>query len=171
MIKSLLSPFAAPFRPIWKDENESDFIIYNNGVPIMIPKSERDTHQIVVGLSDEAIEEHFPLSADEAAELEATDNFVKTLAVLSLLEESEAHARQTFSHLEKRWEKRREGGLIGKPLPPRFVLDASLSAGGLPVSVEHSMVKLESHHLKLQALERRDKAREIRNRSEPQPRV
>jgi len=69
------------------------------------------------GISDEAIDECFPPTAQDVAELEAVDYFVNTLAQLDFLEEQEERIRLDLSILPKRWAARRE--LHGKPRPAR----------------------------------------------------
>ena len=83
-----------------------------------------DIHAIVQGYQDDALDENFPPSAEEAAELEAVEMFVDILATLSLLEDREEKARASFCHIQKRWEARREGGLKGKPKPPKHLVDS-----------------------------------------------
>jgi hypothetical protein len=76
-------------------------------------------HEVVQHIPDEAIEEMFPPSAEDVAEMEAADDFVETMAWLSYLDECDEQARFNFAGLKKRWEARREAGLVGKPHPPR----------------------------------------------------
>merc|ERR1711862_484232 len=92
-----------------------EFVIYSDGVPVCT--ADDDGTKVLHGISDEAIDEAFPPTVDEQAELETVDEFLEILAELSILEESEEAARRTFCHIKKRWEARREEGLIGKPKP------------------------------------------------------
>ena len=111
----LLSPLAPAFTP-----SKPEFAIYNDGVPCMISAGERGEVEIIAGLSDEVLDIIFPLTAEDAAELEECDSFVETLATLSILEDQETLFRQRFHDFHvKRWEARREEGLIGRPHPKR----------------------------------------------------
>lgn len=51
--------------------------------------------------------------------MEAADEFVESMAWLSYLDEVDEAARTSFAGYKKRWEARREAGLIGKPHPPK----------------------------------------------------
>jgi len=111
---SLLSPLAEPFlpHPIFYNQPALQFSIFNDGIPTLYPV---DQHDIVTGISDEAIEDHFPPTMDELAELEEVDFFVQMLAHLDLLESREEQSRD-FADLTKRWSTRRkEGAKNNKP--------------------------------------------------------
>lgn len=116
----MLSPLAAPFHPTismpFSMYEPSEFVIYSDGIPVLV-STDADNKAVLQGISDEAIDEVFPPTLDEQAELETVDEFNEILAELSVLEESEEEARRTFCHIKKRWEARREEGLIGKPKP------------------------------------------------------
>ena len=84
--------------------------IFNSGVPTLVSP---DTSTVLRGISDEALEECFPPSPEEAAELEAVEQHIHVLASLSLLEDREEENRESFAHYRKRWEARRE--LQGRP--------------------------------------------------------
>jgi len=60
-----------------------------------------------------------PHCSRQAAELDAADDFVETMAWLSYLDECDERARFSFEGLKKRWSARRADGLIGKPNPVR----------------------------------------------------
>lgn len=107
-----LSPSAEPFQPI-------EFAIFNNGVPSSVYYGGHPEHDVVQHIPDEAIEELFPPSAGEAAEMEAAEDFVETMAWLSYLDECDEAARFSFAGYGKRWAARRKAGLIGKPHPAR----------------------------------------------------
>jgi hypothetical protein len=94
---------------------EDAFAIYNNGVPSLVLTTEQDIYDILHGIEDPM--ECFPPDAQDAAELEACEAFVETMAVLAMLEEAEEKARHHFSHIRKRWEVRRQRGLVGRPKP------------------------------------------------------
>lgn len=64
-------------------------------------------------ITDETMDEAFPPTAQDAAELEAVEFFVALMASLDLLEEQEEAARSYHVGMKKRWEARR--GLAGKP--------------------------------------------------------
>lgn len=113
----LLSPLAPAFKPSMGFD-EYDLCIYNNGVPAMYPADLHSESEILEGIGDDALDDYFPPTAEEAAEIEAAEAFVFTMARLDLLEEREEHARADIgSMLPKRWEARREQGLVGKPRP------------------------------------------------------
>ena len=113
----LLSPTATPFQPAFSSPTA---VVFNDGVPAMI----MNDHDVILGIPDEALDESFPPSAQEAAELEAVEIFVDMLATLSLLEDQEEKARSSFCHIKKRWEARREDGLVGKPRPAKNIVEA-----------------------------------------------
>lgn len=114
---SILSPNANPFVPTMGEyDNESDFkAIYVNGVPELMVVGNHPDHEVIHNISDDAIDEVFPPTATDVAELEAVDEFLRTMVDLSYLEEKEESARNGFSHVKKRWELRRQQGLKGKP--------------------------------------------------------
>lgn len=107
IITMLLSPLATPFQPA---SSSMTGVICNDGCPSLVSSD----HDILQGIPDETIDE-FPQTAQDAAELEAVEMFVDILATLSILEEREDRARSSFCHVTKRWEVRREDGLVGKP--------------------------------------------------------
>ena len=49
---------------------------------------------------------YFSSPIEDAAELDATDDFLRTMVDLYYLEEREEKARNGFSHVKKRWESR-----------------------------------------------------------------
>lgn len=117
MSTAVLSPLAAPFYPPTSE------LIFNDGVPSLV--STGGVGEVLVGISEDAIEELFPPTAEEVAELEMVEVFVQTLAHLSILEDKEEKARRDFGHIKKRWAKRREEGLQGRPKPARHVVQPS----------------------------------------------
>jgi hypothetical protein len=58
----------------------------------------------------------------QAAEIEAAEDFVETMAWLSFLDECDERARFNFEGMGKRWSARRAAGLIGKPNPAREIV-------------------------------------------------
>mmetsp|Transcript_14120 Transcript_14120/g.16667 ORF Transcript_14120/g.16667 Transcript_14120/m.16667 type:complete len:199 (+) Transcript_14120:19-615(+) len=111
-----LSPHASPFAP-FEAPTDADSIfreIYFNGVPQLVAFGEHSDHEVIHNIPDEAIDELFPPTATDAAELDATDDFLRTMVDLSYLEEREEKARNEFSHVKKRWESRRQDGMKGK---------------------------------------------------------
>lgn len=93
-------------------------------------------HEFLSYITDEVLDEAFPPTAEEAAELEATEFFVQLMATLDLLEEREEAARSLHAGLQKRWEARR--GLTGKPRSPKHRVN----------QVHHGEPRLlESHEL------------------------
>ena len=110
----MLSVTAKPFHPV--HGTEVNAIIYVDGIPSCCHYSNcmsEFTHSI----ADEAIDEAFPPSAQEAAELEAVEIFVEMMANLAHLEEKEDVMRFERKGLGKRWMARRE--LRSKPRPPK----------------------------------------------------
>lgn len=112
----VLSPLATPFAPS-QEEPEDMFAIYNDGVPSLVGSGPNWEQMILHNISDEALDEAFPPTAEEAAEMEAAELFVETMVNLAMLEEMEEESRKNFVHIRKRWEARREEGLVGKPYP------------------------------------------------------
>jgi hypothetical protein len=111
----MLSPLAHPFHPTNSMET---FQIFNNGIPSLVPLDS----DIIRGFSDEAIDECFPPTAQDVAELEAVEEFLRILAHLEVMEEREERVRHDISILHpKRWAARRE--LQGKPRPARSEKD------------------------------------------------
>jgi hypothetical protein len=141
---SVLSATAEPFVPSnFAPENDSsggadggyvyienDIAIYNDGVPCLTMTTEKDRRDILNGINDEAFIGNeddpattcFPLDANDAAELEEMDAFVMEMANLSFLEEREEQARASFSHVQKRWEVRRQKGASHRGPHPRMNL-------------------------------------------------
>jgi hypothetical protein len=115
-----LRPDAPAFHPLYEEVN---LAIYNDGVPTMSFTSEKDRCRALRDIQDEAIDEGFPPDAWDAAEIDAAEAFVETMALLALLEEQEEKARFEFNHIKKRWEVRRSEGLSGRPKPPRNVVE------------------------------------------------
>jgi len=114
---TLLSPLAPAFSPS-EGFREVGICICNDGMPSLCPANVHAEASILSGIGDDALDEYFPPTAQEAAEIEAAEVFVFMMANLDLLEEREEHARADFgSMLPKRWEARREEGLLGKPRP------------------------------------------------------
>merc|ERR1712232_236413 len=74
---------------------------------------------VLRSIDDEAIDEAYPPTAQEAAELEAVELFVELMATLAHLEEREERTRfhPDRPGLGKRWMSRRE--LVGKPHPAK----------------------------------------------------
>lgn len=64
-------------------------------------------------ITDETLDEAFPPTAQDAAELEAVEFFVALMANLDELEEQDYAIRSLRMGMKKRWEVRR--GLVGKP--------------------------------------------------------
>jgi len=65
------------------------------------------------GISDEAID-CFPPTDEDLAELEAMDQYIEMLCYLEAVEQKEEDKR-TFRNHRKRFEARRQEGLVGKP--------------------------------------------------------
>lgn len=111
----MLSVTAKPFHPTHGTEVNS--IIYNDGIPSL--SFQGSDSEFLHSITDETIDEAFPPSAQEAAELEAVEMFVEMMANLAHLEEKEEITRFSEDHkgMGKRWEARRE--LRGKPFPAK----------------------------------------------------
>ncbi|KAI2492761.1 hypothetical protein MHU86_21804 [Fragilaria crotonensis] len=110
MTTGMLSPLAPPFHPISSMES---FQIFNDGIPSLMPLQ----GDIIRGFSDETLDECFPPSPEEAAELDAVEDFIWTLVQLEMLEEREERVRHDYTILPKRWAVRRE--LHGRPRAAR----------------------------------------------------
>lgn len=115
----MLSITAKPFHPV--HGTEMNGIIYIDGIPTCSFQGS-DT-EFLHSITDEAIDEAFPPSAQEAAELEAVEMFVEMMANLAHLEEKEEMTRFSEDHtgLGKRWMARRE--LKGKPRPAKHSIN------------------------------------------------
>jgi len=111
----MLSVTAKPFHPV--HGTEVNAIIYNDGVPVCLFQG--SDSEFLHSITDETIDEAFPPSAEEAAELEAVEMFVEMMANLAHLEEKEEMTRFSEHHtgLGKRWVARRE--LESKPRPAK----------------------------------------------------
>lgn len=135
-VLAMLSPSARPFHPksMWK---YPIFGIFAGGQPVLVPVKESG---VIRGISDEALDEHFPPSAQEAAEMEAADQFVRVLANLSLLEDREEKNRSGLNHFPKRWEARRLQGLVGRPKPAK----TTPSNSELTQAINHLVVPNET---------------------------
>jgi hypothetical protein len=120
IMTSILSPDATAFHPFFEPINVA---IYNNGVPSMTLVSEEEVCEILHGIQDEALDESFPPTAAEAAEIEAVADFVRSMAMFAYMEEREENARFTFCHIKKRWEFRRSEGLQGRPRKARHTVE------------------------------------------------
>jgi hypothetical protein len=115
----ILSANAQPFHPFYAPVN---IAIFNDGVPSLTLMTESDLTKILHGIQDDALDEGFPPDAQDAAELEAAEAFVETMADLARMEEREEEARD-FVHIKKRWEVRRSEGLIGRPHAAKHSVD------------------------------------------------
>lgn len=115
----ILSPLAAPFHPTFEPVN---LAIYNDGVPTLAVPDEAE-RELLHGIQDDALDEGFPPDALDAAELEAVETFVEMMAALSLLEDRETRARESFIGLAKRWKARRVAGLLDRPRPARHLIE------------------------------------------------
>jgi hypothetical protein len=102
---------------MWQGGADIDtFIFDDQGMPILSPVDSEGESKIIRGISDEALDEKFPPTAEDAAELEAVELYVTTMASLAMLEEQEEKMRNDPAHhLPKRWEVRREQGLVRRP--------------------------------------------------------
>ena len=81
MSTSMLSPLAAPFHP--RQGEEMFGLVYNDGLPAASFVS--GEHTVLHNIQDDALDEVFPPDAAEAAELDAAQDFVMTMAFLGLM--------------------------------------------------------------------------------------
>ena len=151
----ILSPLAPAFTP-----NTAQFAIYNNGVPCMVSAGKRGESEIIAGLSDEVLDIIFPLTAEDVAEMEECDAFVEVLATLSLLEDRESVYRARFDDFHsKRWEARREEGLVGRPHAVRNTIKPKKHfALGKHVESEKSIVKVDPSTKQSQMMQARHRS-------------
>jgi hypothetical protein len=155
----MLSVTAKPFHPV--HGMEMDTVICNDGIPACyIQESESE---FLHSISDEAIDEAFPPSAEEAAELEAVEIFVEMMATLAHLEEREEVTRFSEDHkgLGKRWVARRE--LQNKPRPAKHTVEKVLHVKRptiekatelVPFDIEKSHAVLKEHRMRQREIER-----------------
>jgi hypothetical protein len=128
---------------------EINNVIYNDGIPSL---SFQGSHSdFLRSIQDEVLDEAFPPTAEEAAELEAVEIFVEMMATLSYLEDREEATRSVHAGLKKRWEARRE--LVGRPKPAKYLIKPVIHmqptvAGTTElVSHDHSNI-LEEHRMR-----------------------
>jgi len=159
MTASILSPMASPFQPTPVVMDEDFGAIYSDGVPTAVAAGGES--EILHNIQDEAIDEAFPPSAEEAAELEAVENFIDILATLSLMEEREEAARESFVGVHKRWSARRKDGLISHPRSPKHSVH-HVDHGKLSNPIKASdLVPYDhmAHSMAMVSLESRERAR------------
>ena len=154
MTTRLLSPLASPYNP----SGGYEICICNDGVPSMSPANVKSESTILHGIADEAIDDCFPPTAEEVAEIEAAEKFVAIMAHLSLLEEMEEHDRMDFSDFPKRWEARRAEGLVGKPRPAVVHPDKETNVHTKAVH-ETTLVTYDQRHKGLAILQNRERER------------
>lgn len=113
--------------------------------------SEEEVCEILHGIQDDALDEGFPPTASEAAELEAVADFVRSMAIMAYYEEREERARLTF--WGKRWEVRRSEGLQGRPRPARHTVEpimhlprSSLNTTAIVPFTMHRYIELKTRH-------------------------
>jgi hypothetical protein len=143
MTASVLSPLAQPFHPIMGLEVQPT--IYNNGIPSLTFSGTE--HEFLSCITDETLDEAFPPTAEEAAELEEAELFVALMANLAALEESEEAARALHAGLKKRWEARR--GLVGKPRAARHIV-AQVNHGEPRLLDSHEIVVVDHTPLRIE---------------------
>ena len=109
----------------------------------------------------------------DAAELDAVDEFVKTMADLALLEEIEEKSRTEFCHVRKRWEARREEGLKGRPNPALGVIKQNQHGNLIINSDERHVVKLNHFGVSSDNIDSRLRARNMgrQNRATVWPKI
>mmetsp|Transcript_22559 Transcript_22559/g.49198 ORF Transcript_22559/g.49198 Transcript_22559/m.49198 type:complete len:214 (+) Transcript_22559:169-810(+) len=150
-----LDPNAQAFRPSSFSEEDFDapvhLCIFNDGVPSLVLASEADVSDLLHGINDDAIDESFPPTAEEAAELDAVEEFVEMMASLDYMEQREERARVSFDFVKKRWETRRAEGLKGRPKPAKHSVDPAPHGNGavsLSGKATTDLVKVDdkTHH-------------------------
>jgi hypothetical protein len=107
-----------PNGPVFYSRDQGIDQIYNDGIPCLTIPSEKGIVEILHGISDEVFDDNivFPMSATEAAELEATEKFVEMMATFDRLEALEEQARQDLGTARgTRWEARRRSGSSPTP--------------------------------------------------------
>jgi hypothetical protein len=142
-----LSALAAPFVPtrVGYQDGASFAAIYNDGIPEGVVYGNHADHEIIHNIPDETLDEIFPPSAYDAAELDAADEFLNQMVDLSFLEEREERTRSDYGyHFKMRWEARRQQGLTGKPVK----LDPSIQVRhghNIKKPIERSLVHYHRH--------------------------
>ena len=159
MTASVLSPQAAPFHPL--SYEPINLAVYNDGVP-SLTFSRGSESDILHGISDESIDEAFPPTAEEAAELEAAELFVAMMVNFAMLEEREEAARLTQAGLMKRWEARRKQ--VAHPRPPKHVVQRVNHGEYHLFGNPDSLVVFDHSH---QVLEHRMRAKETSRVAKP----
>lgn len=156
----MLSVTAKPFHPVHGADVNA--VIYNNGIPSCSFQGTRS--EFLHSIADEAIDEAFPPTAEDAAELEAVEIFVEMMANLAHLEEREEMTRFSEDHtgLGKRWIARRE--LKGKPRPAKHSVEPVVHGRHRPsqenttdlvaFDLEKSQGSLKEHRLRQRENER-----------------
>jgi len=147
--------YAQNYEPI-------NIAIYNDGVPSMTVPSEQGLSDILHGIEDPL--DQFPPDAEDAWELEMADCFVKEMAQLAILEESDYRARTRFTHIKKRWEVRRAAGPSGRPKLAMHYVEPVKHVQNKAINVQTLVVSSRHHRMHLQ-----DKMRmgELKERMEP----
>ena len=153
----VLSPQATAFTPSFEPVN---LAIFNDGVPAMSFQPGHES-ELLHGIPDDAIDEAFPPTAEEAAELEAAEYFVSLMANLAFLEEREEATRSVHAGLKKRWEARRE--LVGRPRLPKHLVH-SVPHGEPRLADSNSLVVHDHAH---EVLENRMRAKESSRMAKP----
>jgi hypothetical protein len=110
---AILSPLAAPFYPSSNMEEECPFsVIYSNGIPTGLINE----HESIANIPDYTIDEKFPPTAVDAAEMDAVDDFLNVMVDLSFIEDREERGRTDIGSVaSRRWEAKRQEGLKGRP--------------------------------------------------------
>lgn len=136
--------------------------IYNDGIPSMTVPNEEGLTRVLHGIEDPV--DQFPPDAEEAFELEMTENFVEEMANLAILEERETQARNGFTHYKKRWEVRRATGPSGRPKKPMHLIVPVEHGPKRPYSITDLVVSSRHHRAHLQY---KMHAEELKQRTEP----
>lgn len=156
----MLSVTAKPFHPV--HGMEMNAVICNDGIPSCCFQGTES--EFLHSIADEAIDEAFPPSAEEAAELEAVEIFVEMMAMLAHLEEKEEMTRFSEDHkgLGKRWMARRE--LKNKPRPAKHTVEKVVHYSKkptvekmtdlVPFDIEKSSAILKEHRMRQREIQR-----------------
>jgi hypothetical protein len=105
-------------------------------------------HDSLDGISDEAIEECFPPSDSDLAEIECMEQYINLLCHLDALESYDEYHRK-HGHLEKRWAARRSEGLLSGSSRHQKVVDtsSSRSSGSASEDLEVQLVGSPNHRV------------------------
>eukprot|EP00551_Chaetoceros_affinis_P010426 CAMPEP_0203663468 /NCGR_PEP_ID=MMETSP0090-20130426/1058_1 /ASSEMBLY_ACC=CAM_ASM_001088 /TAXON_ID=426623 /ORGANISM="Chaetoceros affinis, Strain CCMP159" /LENGTH=131 /DNA_ID=CAMNT_0050526391 /DNA_START=79 /DNA_END=475 /DNA_ORIENTATION=+ len=122
---AVLSPLAIPFYP--SSTSDGSFsVVYTDGMPVGL----MNEHDVIANIPDNTIDEVFPPSAVDAAEMDAVDDFLNVMVDLSFIEDREERGRTNLGFVTpRRWEAKRKDGLRGGHTYPVDVSNVSAMKG------------------------------------------